>query len=88
MDNTLKSHTGWAGKGAGAMNKDLNASQLVLKWGKAFRLENWCGLEERKSVRGLTGRPVYLQKPRSSLLIKSTSNPWKSIHMHYSCDLE
>lgn len=47
MDNTLKSHTGWAGKGVGAMNKDLNASQLVFKWGKAFRLKNWYNFGEK-----------------------------------------
>lgn len=46
---------------AGEMNKDLNASQPVLKWAEAFRLKKDGKSLERKSARGLTGRPLCLE---------------------------
>lgn len=45
----------------GGMNKDLNASQPVLKWAEAFRLKKVLEVWRKKSARGLAGRPVCLE---------------------------
>lgn len=49
----------------GGMNKDLNASQPVLKWAEAFRLkkvvEVW-----RKNLRGVALEGLYVWRTKAS----------------------